>query len=135
MNRSWVQLYSGLFALALLTSQVWSWFAAPHMDQPIPTDTEEEANIDQSRDAALLFKLLTPVTSDDLPLCTQQLPENSKNSHKRLAWTWSLPAPYRYTALPLPINVQLPQQLYSLWCTATSVLMDSDPTRGPPVWA
>lgn len=135
MNRSWVQLYSGLFALALLTSQVWSWFVASHMDQPILTNTAEEANIDQSRDAALLFKLLTPVSSDDLPLWTQQLPESSKDNHKPLAWAWSLPAFYRHTALPLPISVQLPQKLYNLWWTTMSVLPGSDPKRGPPVWA
>lgn len=135
MNRSWVQLYSGLFALALLTSQVWSWFAAPHMDQPHSSDSAEEIAVDQSRDAALLFKLLTPISGDEVPLWTQQLPESSKNSHKPLAWAWTLPGSYRITALPLATSVQLPQQLYDLWWTALSVPLGNDPTRGPPIWA
>lgn len=134
MNRSWVQLYSGLFALALLTSQVWSWFAASHMDQPQTSDSEEVA-MDQSRDAALLFKLLTPISSDDVPLWTQQLPENSKDSHKPLAWAWNLHGSYRSTMLPLAVHVQLPQQLYDLLWTALSVPLGTEPTRGPPVWA
>ncbi len=101
----------------------------------MPTDMEEEAGIDQSRDAALLFKLLTPVSSDDLPLWTQQLPESSKDSHKPLAWAWTLPSIYRCSALPLAGHVVLPRQLHQLRWTANPVSPETAPTRGPPALA
>ena len=129
MNQPPAPYHTILFALAFLTSQVWSWFAAPHMDQAPEASQVTE---DQSRDAALLFKLVNPTPTDDRPLWTQQLPEASKDSPRLLGWAlkWCT-AYYGYDHIPVPPSL-------GTWENTAVVAKvrlfygAADPTRGPP---
>lgn len=132
MNQHWAQRYAFLFTLALLTSQVWSWFAAPQMDQALYT--KEEAAVKKGRDAALLFKLLTPASSDreDRPVLSQQLPELSKDTPKTLAWGWNYPQGYAYSYLPFKLSIQLPPFYTNLLLPTATQYRAADLSRGPP---
>lgn len=131
MNRTPAQVYAAIFTLALLTSQIWSWFAAPHMDEASNQDTHVEA--EQSREAALLFKLLTPAPSDDRPMWTQQLPEASKDHPKPLlSGGLAVTDFYRdaWGIVEVPSIFALSEQAPRLRSLAT---LDHDPTRAPPI--
>lgn len=81
MNKTLAQLFVGIIAVALITSQFWSCSTGQHITL-VTTQIESDVDVTEG-EIVLLFKLLTPMMPDDGQHISRSNNTDAKDSDKK----------------------------------------------------
>lgn len=130
MNKLFAQLFVGIIAVVLVTSQFWSCSTAQgitYVNANVETDVEQDRGGD-----VLLFKLLTPVMPEDGQQITKRSITDAKDidQNKPLVGIQLVPRLAYLEGLPFIQNVS-PYSLNDIQAHTPNVVLYT-PKRGPP---
>ncbi|WP_052596644.1 hypothetical protein [Aureispira sp. CCB-QB1] len=129
-NKTLAQLFVGIIAVALITSQFWSCSTAQgitYINTTVETDVEQDRGQD-----VLLFKLLSPVMPEDGQQITKRSITDAKNvdQNQPLVTIQYIPVLAYLEGLPFIQNVS-PYSLKDIQAHTPNIVL-STPKRGPP---
>lgn len=130
MNKTLAQLFVGIIAVALITSQFWSCSTAQGITY---VNITVEADVEQDRgEDVLLFKLLSPVMPEDGQQITKRSITDAKDidQSQPLVSIQVVPVLTYLEGLPFIQNVS-PYSLKDIQGHTPNVVLDT-PKRGPP---